>query len=117
MSLVARFINNVDAILVCQFKIFYNRGIVRSPDTVYVKPFEYLHILSDRGFVHYMTCNGMLHMAVDAVQLYRLAIEIEYLIPYFCFLETNPTRHCFCNPFRINKLKSQFVEVWLFGRP
>jgi hypothetical protein len=113
MSLIACFIDNIDTVLICQFKVSLYRRIVRCPYTIDIESPEEIKILSDRLFVHRMSKCGMLHMAVNTVQFNRLAIKIKHLVTYLGFPETYLS--C-CSLFNISAAINQFkrkpVKIW-----
>ena len=114
MSLCARLVNDVEAILVGQFQILIDRRIVRRTHSVEVVLLQYLHIAANGLLVHGVSQFGVLHMAVGGIHLDGLAVQIERLVPYLRLLEAHLARNLLHH---VARLAEQFqLQVVEHGR-
>ena len=118
MRFVTGLVENIEAVLIRELEIAVDRRIVRSTHSIEIELLEYLHVTPYRRLVHLVPGLGMLHVGIDGLYLYGLAVQQENTILDLSLLETD----LLCHPVdylsgTIRERQRQVIEIWGLGRP
>ena len=89
MSLGARLVDDVEAVLVGQLYVFVHGRIVRRAHGVEVVLLQNLHIAADGLLVHGVSQFGVLHVGVGGVHLDGFAVQVERLVANLRLLKSH----------------------------
>ncbi len=118
VRLIPGLVDDVQPIFVGQFEVFRHGWIVGGTHTIDTELLQDLKILANGGFVHGMSQIGMLHVAVDGVQLDGLPVEVENLVADFGLLESDASGdHLFGFALPVDQLHGEMVKVRSLCRP
>ena len=87
MCLVSGLVNDVESVFVRELKVLVDRRIVGGAYSIEIELLEYLHILAYHLLGHHVAEFRMLHVRALGVDFERHAVEVEYAVADFAFLE------------------------------